>query len=149
MSWAPRCALRGNFPFAYRQRDKTANRFRKPARWAPSASAGKKPGGSGDSDKKGAVDWDGAWQQIKREIQGTGSSNPSDWVDRPAQFTSRTDSGRNAKDDIKADESRVLNTWSSETFTKLGILSVITLLFFFIIVIGPPPDDGRCSLPWC
>lgn len=139
MSWAPRCALRGNFPFAYRQRDKTANRFRKPARLAPSASAGKyidedgrfpstvsptfpppvfttalprrweqyhhgsheafvprdmrsagkKPGGSGDSDKKGAVDWDGAWQQIKREIQGTGSSNPSDWVDRPAQFTSR------------------------------------------------------------
>ena len=137
---ATRYALRGDFPFAHRQRDKTANRFIKRVRWAPSASAGtytsmiwdlsphtfptspravfttaspkkgweqchhgshenfaprhvrpvgKKPGGSGESDKKGAVDWDGAWQQIKREIQGTGSSNPSDWVDRPAQFTSR------------------------------------------------------------
>jgi len=61
----------------------------------------------------------------------------------------RTNSGRNAKDDIKADESRVLNSWSSETFTKLGLLSVVTLLFVFIVVIGPPPDDGRCSLPWC
>ena len=31
---------RGNFPFAHRQRDKTANRFIKRVRWAPSASAG-------------------------------------------------------------------------------------------------------------
>ena len=63
--------------------------------------------------------------------------------------TLRKNSGRSAKEDIQADENRVADTWSSETFTKFGIASVFFLLFVFVFVIGPPPDDGRCSLPWC
>ena len=63
--------------------------------------------------------------------------------------TRRKNSGRSAKEDIQADENRVADTWSSETFTKFGIASVFFLLFVFVFVIGPPPDDGRCSLPWC
>tara|TARA_B100000768_G_scaffold95591_1_gene89265 strand:- start:157 stop:507 length:351 start_codon:yes stop_codon:yes gene_type:complete len=105
--------------------------------------------GEDDDGKKSLLDWDGAWRQIKREIKGTGTLNPDDLVDRSANSSMRQNSGRTAKEDIQDDENRVADIWSSEIFTKAGIVSVLLLLFFFVFVIGPPPSDGRCSLPWC
>lgn len=52
-------------------------------------------------------------------------------------------------DDIKRAENNLLNAWTSEAFTRNGLIAVVALLVFFLFVIGPPPSDGRCTLPWC
>ena len=46
----------------------------------------KKDEGEGKSNKGDRViDWDAAWQQIGRELRGTGSTNPRDYVDMASQ----------------------------------------------------------------
>ena len=39
--------------------------------------------GEGESEEKSdeGIDWDAAWQQIGRELKGTGTGNPRDYVD--------------------------------------------------------------------
>lgn len=39
--------------------------------------------GEGESEEKSdkGIDWDAAWQQIGRELRGTGTGNPRDYVD--------------------------------------------------------------------
>jgi hypothetical protein len=47
----------------------------------------KKDEGEGKSSRGDrGIDWDGAWQQIGRELRGTGTTNPRDYVDMPSQF---------------------------------------------------------------
>lgn len=56
---------------------------------------------------------------------------------------------RSPLDQIQQEENRVLGAWSSSSFTKVGIGSVVILLLLVVLAAGPPPSDSRCTLPWC
>ena len=83
--------------------------------------------------------------QTKRARRARGESEGSSRQPPP-----RTPSGSDPSyQQIRDSEDFVLNAWSSEKFTKVGLLATVLLLVFFVVVIGPPPSDGRCTLPWC
>ena len=118
--------------------------------WIAAASGGKggnprddPPTGSGGSK----TDWDAAWRSFKKR---SGLSDPGGYVSTPPQFQKDYSSPQDAKRQIRQGEKLVLNTWTSEEFSKMGLGVVVSLLILFTTVIGPlPNEDGRCTLPWC
>jgi hypothetical protein len=53
------------------------------------------------------------------------------------------------QNDIRRQESLLLNLWSSEAFQGGMTALAVVVLIAVIVSSGPPPVDERCTLPWC
>lgn len=105
---------------------------------------------SGNGRESSARDWDTAWRKFKQ--QGTAQEQRrGGTATKPPSFNTNTqqwNSGPTA-DDIRRQESTLLDAWTTETFSQISIIGIVLLFVAVVIAAGPPPTDARCTLPWC
>jgi hypothetical protein len=69
------------------------------------------------------------------------------------RFSNRTSSGGwNAgpsQNQIKRQESTLLDIWTKESFSQLSIVAIVLLFIALAVAGGEMPHDDRCTLPWC
>ena len=117
-----------------------------------SGSANSSGGGSGGG--RGATDWDRAWARYQRArggAPGSGGLPPRAAATRTiAPDSAGLDpAARQVKDEIRRQESLLLNLWTTPAFQGGMAAVALVVLIAFVAAAGPPPVDDRCTLPWC
>ncbi|KAI8472177.1 MAG: hypothetical protein J3K34DRAFT_467582 [Monoraphidium minutum] len=116
----------------------------------PSRAAGLHCRAQQQDEPRGAgnnTDWDAAWARYQK-ARSPGGSRATTRTAVPN--TPRYDPNQKlVLDDIRRQESVLLNLWSSSAFQGGMALFAVVVLVAVATTAGPMPMDDRCTLPWC